>query len=383
MTGVIPRYLPAVGFADAIRLCLSSNGAAHAPAARFVPDMTAWHAYAFQRGRHGLAAWLRSLPVQHGGRVLVSAQICPAVREAIVAADLTPAFIDVDDGYPSPSPSQFAAALTGGVAAIIVAPMYGYIQDNWTALAAAVGATPLCVDMAQGLLLDDRLAPLLARADATLYSLSLGKGLDIGGGLLFLRRVLPGTAGMRSAPAVHVTVLAAGLAWRSLVASGLYRAAVRFIDDAIERDQDEPIAADALTPRDPSHHLAGWGVRLDAFADDVKRARACARRIGALPSVRASCSAIDVYCDDEGATHLRQVLRLRDPDRRTSVIATMRRLGIDCAPAGEPLPSGSDSRARFPNAARFAGDAIRFPFLGRLSDGEHARFERALGAALA
>jgi hypothetical protein len=314
--------------------------------------------------------------------VLVSAQICAAVREAIVAADLTPAFIDVDDGYPSPSPSQFAAALTGGVAAIIVAPMYGYIQDNWTALAAAVGATPLCVDMAQGLLLDDRLAVLLARADAVLYSFSLGKGLDVGGGLLFVRKPLPGTDPMDRAPRARLSVVAAGLAWRALVASGLYRACVPFIERQIDRDQHENNGTPVAPPRDPKPCLSEWAGRVDAFARDVGRARDRARRVGKLPSVRAGCRDVDVFCNDGGATHLRQVLRLRDAARRPRVLDTLRRLGVDCAPAGEPLPSSVAASMIFPNAARFASDAIRCPFLGRLRDEEQTRVERALQVAI-
>ena len=359
----------------------SSNGGP-APAARFVPDPASWHPYAFERARHGLTSWLRTLPRGRDSRVIVSAQICPAVREAIAAADLTPLFIDVDDGYPSPSPSQFAAAMAEGVAAIIVAPMYGYIQADWRALAVAVGATPLCVDMAQGLLLDDRLAVLLARAEAVLYSFSLGKGLDVGGGLLFVRKPLAGTGAMDRAPRARLSVVATGLAWRALVASGLYRACVPFIERQIDRDQHEQNGTPAAPPRDPARHLAEWTARVDAFARDVGRARDRAGSIGALPSVRAGCRDVDAFCNDRGATHLRQVLRLRDAARRPRVLETLRRLGIDCAPAGEPLPSSTMGATIFPNAARFASDAIRFPFLGRLRDEEQARVERALQVAI-
>jgi len=379
---VIPRYLPAVGLSDALRLYASSSNGNTAHQARFVPDTASWHPYAFERARHGLTTWLRTLSRGRDGRVLVSAQICPAVREAIAAAGLTPSFIDVDAAYPSPSPSQFAAALSGEVAAVIVAPMYGYIQDDWNTLATLVGATPLCVDMAQGLLLDDRLAVLLARADAVLYSFSLGKGLDVGGGLLFARTPLPNTGPMDRAPRARMSVVAAGLAWRALVASGLYRACVPLIERQIDRDQHGHSGTPVAPPRDPARHLSDWTARVDAFARDVGRARDRARSIGALPSVRAGCRDVDTFCNDGGATHLRQVLRLREAARRPRVLETLRRLGIDCAPAGEPLPSSVAASNTFPNAARFASDAIRFPFLGRLREEEQARVERALEAAI-
>ena len=378
---MIPRYLPAVGLSDALRLYASSSNGNTAHPARFVPDTSSWHPYAFERARHGLTAWLRTLPRAGGSRVLVSAQICPAVREAIAAAGLTPAFIDVDDAYPSPSPSQFAAALGGEVVAVIVAPMYGYIQDDWSMLAAVIGATSLCVDMAQGLLLDDRLAVLLGRADAVLYSFSLGKGLDVGGGLLFARTPLPQTGPMDRAPRALMSVVAAGLTWRALVASGLYRACVPLIERQIDRDQHDTNESSVAPPRDPGGRLSDWAARVDAFARDVGRARDRARRIGTLPSVRAGCRDVDVFCNDGGATYLRQVLRLREAARRPRVLEALRRLGIDCAPAGEPLPP-SPASDTFPNAVRFASDAIRLPFLGRLRDGEQARVEGALEAAI-
>lgn len=382
MNGVIPRYLPAVSFSDAVSLWAASQRAEDLVGSRFVPSTVAWHAYAFQRARLGLTAWLRSLRVEGGNRVLVSAQICPAVRQAIRAAGLMPSFLDADAAYPTPSPSQFAAALADGVVGVIIAPMYGYIHRDWSVLTAALGSTPLCLDMAQGLLLDDRLAALFERADAALYSLSLGKGVDIGGGLLFVREPLPGISAMRTARPFQASVVAAGLAWRALVWLGLYRAAVPFIEQAIDRDQIERASVEIVAPRDPSRQLNLWAVRVEAFARDVRRARARARRIGALPSVRAACHDVDVFCDDEGAMHLRQVLRLRRPDRRPAVIATMRSLGVDCAPAGEPLPSGDTPERAFPNAARFTRDAIRLPFLGRLTDGQQSRVERALQVAL-
>jgi hypothetical protein len=136
-----------------------------------------------------------------------------------------------------------------------------------------------------------------------------------------------------------------------------------------------------LTLVDVSAHRRVWADRCAAFGIDVERARDRARRIGALPVVASTCRDLDLYCDD-ASTHLRQVLRLQRAGRRTAIIDGLRRMGVDCAPAGEPLPAVEEPARQFPNATQFTRDAIRLPFLGRLNDAQQLHVEHALEVAL-
>lgn len=378
---MIPRYLPALDLHTAAGLWALTSRAADSLNAAFTPDAGTWHVYGFERGRHGLTTWLRSLGGKPGGHVVVSAQICPAVRHAIRAAGLEPVFVDIDTRFPTPSAAQFAAALSADTVAVVVAPFYGYIQQDWTSLpGGAIGSAPLCLDMAQGILLEPRLAALIARSAAVLYSFSIGKGLDIGGAALFTRAPLPDAVGPGGDRVVRTGAVLAGLVVRTLAAAGLYRAVLPLLERAVDQDHERPAPPASGAIRDVSTHGGVWAARAAAFAADVRRARQAARRIAALPSMAPACRDVDVYCDEE-ATHLRQVIRLQRPQRRAQVLAAVRRLGVDCAPAGEPLPpTGLGS---YPNAERFIADAIRLPFLGRLTDQQQLRVEHALEAALA
>jgi len=357
-----------------IAALLGGSRVADAPLA---PSDAAWHACGFEQGRDGLAAWLRALRATPGARVVVSAQICVAVRVAIQAAGLAPVYVDLDDRHPTPSARQFAEALGPNVAAVIVAPFYGYIQADWQPLLEALGPTPLCLDLAQGLGLESQLAPLVARADAVLYSFSVGKGLDLGGAVVFTRQPL--ATPDRPAPAVRAGAVLSSLAIRALVALGLYRFALPAIERRI--DEDPEAAAPSSTAAFTVASVAGyWGARAAAYRAEVQRSRACAVRLAALPAVVAGCRDLDVY-GDSSATHLRQVIRLRHAPSRAATVAALRRAGIDCAPAGEPLPPAADGQ--YPNAAQFRADAIRLPFLGRLTAAQQGRVERGLEMSLA
>ena len=310
--------------------------------------------------------------------MVVSSQICVAVRHAIRNAGLVPVYVDIDESFPTPSPQQLAAAIDSNTAAIIVAPFYGYIQSDWGALTEACRDIPICVDMAQGLLLEERMAPLIDHAAALLYSFSIGKGLDIGGSVLFTLQPLATGADRRGA--VRAGTILNGLLLRTLVRFGLYRLIVPLIEQAVEDDHDPGTLRGSFASRDVAGHRPIWAARAAAYAAEVQHSRDAAGRIFGNAVVKRACRDREVY-GDPGATHLRQVIRLQDAARRDAVIEALHQHGIDCAPAGEPLPSGDDERA-FPNAVRFNADAIRLPFLGRLTDGERAQVEHAIEAAL-
>jgi hypothetical protein len=127
-----------------------------------------------------------------------------------------------------------------------------------------------------------------------------------------------------------------------------------------------------------------WQRRLTTFLEEValaqQRAASLYVRFGAHPAL-----AFTEACFSPNATHLRQIIRFVDAGRRDVTLERLRRGGIDCAPAGEPLPSTyiPGELGDFPAARRFIADSIRMPFLGRLSEREFAHLVDTIERALA
>ena len=134
----------------------------------------------------------------------------------------------------------------------------------------------------------------------------------------------------------------------------------------------------------PANIYLLWEAKLNSFKVDISRARERAEKLSRLPVVRHVCR--DLAFFSPNATHLRQIIRFRHPKLRNSVLDTLRKDGVDCAPAGEPLPNeyfDGCELTDFPNARAFRQEAIRLPFLGRLSEIEFEQIQQNLESALA
>lgn len=378
---MIPRYLPSVD----LRARLQASRAVHTEAAAsFVaalapgPDFAGRLAVAALRD--GLNAYFGDLATRAGnGEIVMSAQICPLVPLAARNAGFAPRFVDIAEDRPVPTGRQLAAVVDASVKAVVVAPFYGHIGDAPEAVLAALGGRSLFLDLAQGIGLRG-IAPLLARADAVGYSFGVGKGLDTGGGLLLTRKALV-VAGARSASLGPGAMVRSG-ALRMIAACGLYGAVASVVERAAEARPED------FDPR--VHVVQGewmyqwWQLRLAVFLEEIdlaqRRAASLHSRFGAN---RAFAHA--EACFSPVATHLRQIIRLQDAGRRDSTLERLRRSGIDCARAGEPLPSHyiPGERGDYPAARRFLADSIRLPFLGRVSERQFAflsdELEKALG----
>lgn len=298
---------------------------------------------AFRRAREALAAYFETLPK---GIVLVSAQICPAVPFLLRRRGFTVTFVDVDPAYPCPGPEQFRQGLTSQTVAVIASPFYG-LAPPWTEWE----GPRLVLDLAQGL---GTWSELAEKAEAVVYSFGLGKGPDCGGGLLCTREPVPAAWPTAGSP-LPATWLKAAMV-RLALTLGFYRLLVgRGVDSEKE---DQPVAP-RLAP-------AGfWRHHVGAYLEQARRARDLYRTLpGAVPE----------YVD---ALPLRTILR---PPARDEVLARLLERGIDALPAGELLPSEywPDVTRDFPNAFRFRREAVRLPFLGRLSEREMAHLKRAL-----
>jgi dTDP-4-amino-4,6-dideoxygalactose transaminase len=368
---MIPRYLPTVQFSTWARWIFSDQSTIAHARARLLADLdcpAGWSASAFPRARHALQAYfLHGLVSCEGRHVVVSAQICPLVPLLARQCGLGVRFVDTESVLPVPSALQYGEAIDERTAAVIVAPMYGLVPSGFSELFDRLRRQPgtqLILDLAQGLGLRDEIHELRQAADAIVYSFGVGKGLDCGGGLLLTRMPQPRLS-QRSRTSVLPLVQSLGV--RACSALGVYRWLVGSLDSAVENDK-EPAAIQEM--RGSSSLFCLWQARLSKFLADVARAKARSRRLADVPNLCALCRDTEKNLGGPG-THLRQILRVREPAQRDRLLVHLRRHGIDASPAGEPLPGeyfpGMETTL-FANAAAFRRDALRLPFLGRLSE---------------
>jgi hypothetical protein len=378
---MIPRYLPSVDLRARLQASRDTNAdAATDVVATLVPGQAFDGRLAVVALRDGLNAYFRELAVQTGyGEIAMSAQICPLVPMAARHAGFAPRFVDIADDRPVPTGRQLASVIDASVKGVVIAPLYGHMSDALDLVLEAVGTRSLLVDLAQGIGLQ-RLEPLLSRADAVGFSFGIGKGVDTGGGLLLTRQALPLTGA--SVASLGVGALARSAALRGIAACGLYGLVAGAVERAAEAGP-KAFAPRVRVLRDQSFY-SWWKRRITTFLGEVglaqTRAAILGGRFGAHPAL-----AFTAACFSPDATHLRQIIRLADAGRRDGTLERLLQAGIDCAPAGEPLPSTyvPGERGDYPAARRFVSDAIRMPFLGRLSEREFAHLADAMERALA
>ncbi len=336
-----------------------------------------WHINAFINARQGLLAYYRQIKQRYGsGSILVPAQICPIVPLTIRMVGLDVRFIDIDPIYPTPPITNYQQAIDKTTIGMIVAPLYGHIQDEWKqTYPKDFGNINIVLDMAQGLGLTTLVdAPLYQKADGIIYSFGLGKGIDTGGGLVISAFHLPIADFTYANKIPFLKVLLQSMIVRTLLLTGQYP---RFIS----RLETEVEAAKELKTIQGRKFLAPhtiyslWIERLKTFTEDIYRAKKYANLIKNNPIIQKISKTPEYY--DETSIHLRQIIRVKQHSLQPVLLDTLRRHSIDCAPAGEPLPHeyfGNYPPINFPNAVTFKEEAIRLPFLGRLSEADFRKF---------
>jgi len=366
----IPRYAPQSPAGRSARKDAALHVAgllACAPGATLVP---------VGAGRVGIRLLFEALARGDNRRtVVMSAQACPIVPRVVLACGFTPFFADVDPAVASPGARELTMAYeaAGGrdrVAAVIASPIYGYAPPGIGDLKHALGQNvKLLADFAQGALIDGEGASLVAAADAAIFSFGVGKGADTGGGLLAVRDIP--ISGLPPAQELAGSVALVRLL-RTVETLGLCRWLTPYLDRQGDKDA-RPDAAEFKTEILTEDAFNVLAPALDRFRSDVARARQRAQILFENRILRNVCRDVDVYASSQ-FTHLRQILRLRDPGRRAPVLARLRAAGIDALPAGEKLPSRYLAATQYEtcgdwyNARQFLADAIRLPFLARLND---------------
>lgn len=312
------------------------------------------------------------------GRVLMSAQICPVVPKLVKQAGFQTAFVDIDTAWPTPTAEQFVGALEEDVVAVIVSPLYGYLPEDWTPLLSRLEGRSLVLDLAQGLGVNIS-TELVRTADAIGFSFGLGKGMDTGGGLVLSKA--PFTQVAWNSASVTIPMLAGlqGSIMDLLTKTRGYRILLSQLRDV----EDTDLGRLDGTPFDllPPSVYGLWLDRLPVLESDFHRARMRAESLARCSDVARFVSYAETYFG-VASSHLRQVVRLQSATKRDAVIRSLRKSGIDCAPAGELLPADymNTDLEDFPNATSFRADAIRLPFLGRMDDAVFRRFLKILEA---
>ncbi len=372
MMTTVPRYSPSVSAGAWLRWAWAGSTAAgadrEANLAALGAGSGASSALELVNARQAIRVYLATLP---SGEVLLPAQSCSVLSESVRRAGHEPRFLDADGILGTPSPEQYARAIGERTAAVILAPLYGYLQRDWQPLLDALGRRALLLDLAQGLGLVDTLdRALTRRADALVYSFGLGKGVDTGGGLLLTRNAVGGSLS-RAGAGSHLAVFAQALAVRTADAAGVYRFLVGKVEEGSEEAKEAAASFEPRTLAPAIHRL--WRAKLPHVQRELELARSRAEQLRA----KFSGTAGEVLAGD---APLRQIVRLRDSARRDAAVTALRAAGVDCAPAGEPLPPRAPEL--YPNAAAFGASAIRLPFLGRLTEKRFAFVQRALESVL-
>ncbi len=306
---------------------------------------------AFETGRQALFASMEKLP---RGPVLVSSQICPVVPFGLVRLGFTPRFVDIDHNLPCPGPEQLAQSLNEEVVAAIVSPLYGLCPS----FDGFLSPLPLVLDLAQGI---GSLANLAPFAYAQIYSFGIGKGVDSGGGWCISSTGLP----WQTAPMGRLSLLkpwCKGALIQGADRLGILKRLLARLDQAVEDDKVDRPTPQAMG-RKPSLGLARfWEARLERFIREGQVAR---ERVGQIRGALTST--------EPNWIPLRTIVRVPS-GRRPSLLSELKGRGIDALSAGEPMPReylpGQPENASFPNALRFTQEAVRLPFLGRLTDAQ-------------
>lgn len=334
--------------------------------------------------RLAIAGATRSRP---GLGVAMPAYCCYDVATAADGADVPVVLYDLDPLTLGPRAESLQRALECGVAAVVVAHLYGQPVDVEAVQHAAEAAGALVIeDAAQGIGAALRGVPLGAFGSVSVLSLGRGKGWTGGSGGILLahdergRAIVAAAArGLAASPAglTDVVRLAAQLVLGQPALYGL-PAALPFLrlGETIYRPPHEPRCLSRASLGAASRTLV-----LAEQENEVRRANGV--RLDAVVRASGAVRAVEPL---EGASpgYLRLPVLVRS---ERTITGFAQRLGI--AP-GYPraLCDLAGFRARvvnrdddFSGARELAGRLVTLPTHGRLSEGDLGELERWLAAA--
>lgn len=333
-------------------------------------------------GTAALTRALRPRPGLPGGPVAIPAFACPDVATALIAAERSARFYDVDPGTLAPDLDSLGSAIRRGVRAIVVPYLYGY-PAPWDELARMAGAhgIPLIEDAAQGAGGRWRSLRLGGLGDLSVLSFGRGKGWTAGaGGALLLRGGAPRTVdagtdrgetwNRRSRLATATEIWVRLLPLLAAGHSVAYPLLVRIPGIRIGETRYRPPRPDrGLAPGSASILLRNLEA---ADAEDAfRRARAAEWRRW-IEGLEPPGFRIPDGVPGGTPGHLRLPILFRDGRARTAQDPILRRAGIVGsypAPLARlaPLPLAPGEDGDLPGARTLARDLLTVPVHSRVS----------------
>ena len=401
---MIPRVRPSYSLAD-LRAAVQAPGDAVAALER---DLAVYfgmqHALVFPYGRSAIYAALRALNLK--GDVVQPAYNCVVVAHATVLADCRPVFVDAQIDNPNQDPSQMTESVGAGTVAVVPTSMFGIPFDAASLCDGIRRRNPnafILMDCCQCFDARWQGKSLLTQGDAALLAFGIGKPMTtlFGGALLTNRAdVAEAVRRFREASFAARPLHAIMRRWIYFLASwvALSGPAVGFTD--FLENADTPLhrsllklrAREAIRlPADNQVHM----LPMEAAIGRTQLTRAHAfiqrrREIAALYARElASVPGLQLLDWPDGASYAIYAARLSHPERRTQVLAALRRGGVQgdttlsyVVPALECYRRNGYSGERFPHANDWARSVINFPNHPTMTDAQVSHVIRAVQSAL-
>ena len=179
---MIPRFDVRYSVTDLFRACLRSQRPLAETNSLTLPSLprAGVNVFATRRGREALLLALKSLHLAPGARVGLPLFTCSVVGQTVVAAGLTPVFVDADiDNFGIDLEDLERKSAT--MDALVLVHTFGY-PAPWHSVTAIMGKKPVIEDCAQGLGSSFRGQAVGSLGPLSIFSFGFYKPLGAGGG---------------------------------------------------------------------------------------------------------------------------------------------------------------------------------------------------------
>jgi len=393
---VIPRVRPSYSLAE-LRAAFRPAGDA---VVRFEQELAAHfgarHALVFPYGRSAIYSCLRALD-RAGGEVVQPAYNCVVVAHATVVAGYRPAFVDVQAHSPNQDPQAMIDRVGPETAAVVPTSMFGYSFDAPALCNAIRRRNPTALIIADCCQCFDARwqGELLAtQGDVAVLAFGIGKPMtSLYGGALLTNRddVAQAVRRYRDSSFRPQRRSAAVRQRLYLLASWLALSgpAVR-LTDFIENG-NTPLRRYLVTLRAreairlpvdnellmTAEEAAVGRVQLRRVAGFLARRRAIAGRYARELS---SIADLDLLVWPDGSAYAIYAARLRAPETRASILAALRRAGVQgdktlsyVVPGLQCYRAEGYGDEAFPNAVAWASSVINLPNHPTLTEAQVSR----------
>ena len=357
------------------------------------------HALVFPYGRSALCAALRAL-IPAGGEVVQPAYNCAVVAHATMAAGCRPVFVDAQPSSPNQDPEQMVERVSAKTVAVVPTSIFGTTFDA-AALCDAIRRrnpkTLILVDCCQCFDARWHGAPLATQGDAALLAFGIGKPMTTlyGGALLTNREDVAQTVHRFRDEVFRPRPFDARIRrWGYLLGSWLGLSAPLVGLTYWLENTDNPLHRYLLKQRarDEIRLPADNEVLMTAMEAAVGRAQlrrvdTFLRRRHEIAAIYASelrdVEGLNLLAWPDGSSYAIYAARMQEPEKRPSVLAAMRRGGVQgdttlsyVVPGLDCYRNGGYGAGGFPWASRWAQSVVNFPNHPTMTDDQVRRVVR-------